>query len=113
MPDDYEIIDDRFRRFVLSNAPLQKLGEGFGWLEGPVWFADHQCLLFSDIPNDRVLRWTASGGISVFREPSGFENGHTRDGPAGSCPARITGASPGPNSTAASRSWRTVSRAAG
>jgi gluconolactonase len=38
-----------------------------------------QCLLFSDIPNDRVMRWTASGGVSVFREPSGFANGHTRD----------------------------------
>ena len=79
MPDGYEIVDSRFRSFVLSNAPLQKLGEGFGWLEGPVWFADQQCLLFSDIPNDRVLRWTASGGISLFRDPSGFENGHTRD----------------------------------
>ena len=79
MADAYEIVDARFRRMVLPNAALTKLGEGFAWLEGPVWFADHQCLLFSDLPNDRVLRWTASGGISVFRDPSGFENGHTRD----------------------------------
>jgi gluconolactonase len=58
---------------------LEKLGEGFAWLEGPVWFADHDCLLFSDIPNDRILRWSQNGGISVFRQPAGFANGHTRD----------------------------------
>jgi gluconolactonase len=75
----FDIIDPRFRAFVLSNAPLEKLGEGFRWLEGPVWFADHDCLLFSDLPNNRVMRWTDSGGINVYRQPSGFENGHTRD----------------------------------
>jgi gluconolactonase len=79
MPDAYEIVDPRFKRMVLPNAALTKLGEGFAWLEGPVWFADQQCLLVSDLPSNRVLRWTASGGISVFRDPSDFENGHTRD----------------------------------
>ncbi|MGA8278062.1 MAG: SMP-30/gluconolactonase/LRE family protein [Rhodanobacteraceae bacterium] len=74
-----EIIDPRFKSLVLSNAPLEKLGDGFRWLEGPVWFADHECLLVSDIPNNRILRWTESGGVSVFREPSHFANGHTRD----------------------------------
>ncbi|MDN5870390.1 MAG: SMP-30/gluconolactonase/LRE family protein [Nitrococcus sp.] len=64
---------------VLPNAPLELLADGFRWLEGPVWFADLQCLLFSDIPNDRVMRWSASGGVSVFRAPSRFANGHTRD----------------------------------
>ncbi len=77
--DGFEIIDKRFSSFVLSNAPLEMLGEGFRWLEGPVWFADHQLLLFSDLPNDRVMRWSESGGISVFRKPCGFENGHARD----------------------------------
>ncbi|TAN05870.1 MAG: SMP-30/gluconolactonase/LRE family protein [Rhodanobacteraceae bacterium] len=76
---DCEIIDPRFRAMVLPNAPLEKLAEGFRWLEGPVWFADLQCLLVSDIPNDRILRWTASGGVSLFRAPSQFANGHTRD----------------------------------
>jgi gluconolactonase len=76
---DYEILDPRFRAMVLPNAPLEKLADGFRWLEGPVWFADLRCLLFSDIPNDRIMRWTASGGVSVFREPSRFANGHTRD----------------------------------
>ncbi|MGH8163446.1 MAG: SMP-30/gluconolactonase/LRE family protein [Rhodanobacteraceae bacterium] len=74
-----EIIDKRFKSFVLPNAPLEKLGEGYRWLEGPVWFADLQCLLVSDIPNNRILRWTQSGGVTVFREPSHFANGHTRD----------------------------------
>ena len=79
MSDGFEILDPRFRSYVLPNAPLVMLGEGFAWLEGPVWFADQDCLLFSDLPNDRILRWTESGGISVFRQPAGFPNGHCRD----------------------------------
>ncbi|MEO8714138.1 MAG: SMP-30/gluconolactonase/LRE family protein [Acetobacteraceae bacterium] len=77
--DGFVIVDARFRSFVLPNAPLVKLAEGFAWLEGPVWFADQDCLLVSDVPNDRIMRWTDSGGVSVFRQPSGFANGHTRD----------------------------------
>ncbi len=64
---------------VLPNAPLEKLGEGYRWLEGPVWFADHDCLYVSDIPNDRILRWSEHGGVTVFRRPAGFANGHARD----------------------------------
>ena len=78
MPD-FEIHDDRFRSMVLPNAPLETLGEGYRWLEGPVWFADHDCLYVSDIPNDRILRWSEHGGVSVFRRPAGFANGHARD----------------------------------
>jgi gluconolactonase len=77
--DSFEILDPRFRSYVLPNAPLVKLGEGFAWLEGPVWFADQDCLLVSDLPNDRIMRWTLDGGMSIFRCPSGFANGHTRD----------------------------------
>jgi gluconolactonase len=77
--DAFEILDDRFRAYIQLNAPLVKLGEGFDWLEGPVWFADRNCLLFSDLPSDRIMRWTAAGGISLFRGPSGYANGHTRD----------------------------------
>ncbi|MEI7035877.1 SMP-30/gluconolactonase/LRE family protein [Fulvimonas yonginensis] len=76
---DLEIADPRFKALVLPNASLETLAGGFRWLEGPVWFADREELLFSDIPDDRVLRWSESGGVSVFRQPSGFENGHTRD----------------------------------
>lgn len=78
MPD-FEIHDDRFRSMVLPNAPLETLGTGYRWLEGPVWFADHDCLYVSDIPNNRILRWSEHGGVSVFRRPSGFANGHARD----------------------------------
>ena len=77
--DDIDIVDPRFHAMILPNAPMEKLADGFRWLEGPVWFADHDCLLFSDIPNDRVMRWSESGGVSVFRQPSHYENGHTRD----------------------------------
>ena len=77
--DGFEISDPEFKRLVLPNAPLLTLGEGYAWLEGPAWFADQDCLLVSDLPNDRILRWTESGGVSLFRSPSGFANGHTRD----------------------------------
>ena len=79
MSEPYDIIERSFNSFVLPNARLETLGEGFRWLEGPVWFADHRMLLFSDLPNDRVMRWTETGGVSVARQPSRFENGHTRD----------------------------------
>ena len=77
--DGFEILDPRFKSYVLPNAPLLTLGEGYAWLEGPVWFADQDCLLVSDLPNNRILRWTEDGGVSVFRYPSGFANGHARD----------------------------------
>ena len=77
--EPFEILDPVFKSFVLPNAPLEKLGEGYRWLEGPVWFADADCLLVSDLPNDRILRWTESGGVSVYRQPSDLANGHTRD----------------------------------
>jgi gluconolactonase len=77
--DPYETLDARFHRYVLPNSPLVSLGEGFGWLEGPVWFADHGCLVLSDIPNDRLVRWSERGGFEVFRTPAGFCNGNTRD----------------------------------
>jgi gluconolactonase len=76
---DVEIIEPRFRHYVLPNAPLLNLAEGFGWLEGPAWFADHDCLIVSDVPNDRLMRWSETSGVTVFRSPSGFTNGNTRD----------------------------------
>lgn len=75
---DFEIFDDRFRGYVMGNAPVEQLASGFRWVEGPVWFGDGGYLLFSDIPNDRILRWSEAG-ISVYRQPAGFTNGHTRD----------------------------------
>lgn len=75
----FETHDPRFARFVLGNAPVKKLATGFDWVEGPVWFGDAGCLLFSDIPNNVILRYTPGLGISTYRAPSNFANGHTRD----------------------------------
>lgn len=79
----YQIDDPAFAHIVIGSAGLDRLCTGFRWAEGPVWFDDLQCLLFSDIPNQRILRWavdaTGGGGVSVFRQPSNFSNGQTRD----------------------------------
>jgi gluconolactonase len=75
----YQSNDPRFDRFVMFNAPVKKLATGFDWVEGPVWFGDAGCLLFSDIPNDRILRYTPGVGVSTYRSPSNYANGHTRD----------------------------------
>jgi gluconolactonase len=74
----FEVIDPAFARFVMGNAPVKQLASGFDWAEGPVWFGDAGCLLFSDIPNNRILRWTPEG-VTTFRAPSDYANGHTRD----------------------------------
>lgn len=75
----FEVLDNSFGSFVLGNAPLKQIATGFDWVEGPVWFGDANCLLFSDIPNNRIMRWIPGLGTSVFREPSHYANGHTRD----------------------------------
>ncbi|PDS45964.1 gluconolactonase [Rhizobium anhuiense] len=75
----YEIHDPRFRQLIVTSAGLDELYSGCRWAEGPVWFNDANQLLWSDIPNQRMLRWTPESGISVYRQPSNFTNGHTRD----------------------------------
>nr|WP_299503453.1 SMP-30/gluconolactonase/LRE family protein [uncultured Rhizobium sp.] len=76
---NYEIFDPRFRALVISSADLEELHSDCRWAEGPVWFDDGGYLLFSDIPNQRMLRYVEGGGISVFRTPSNFTNGNSRD----------------------------------
>lgn len=75
----FEAHDPVFETYVLGNAPVKQIASGFDWVEGPVWFGDANCLLFSDIPNNRIMRWTPELGVSVYRAPSNFANGHTRD----------------------------------
>lgn len=75
----YEIHDPRFRYLVVKSAALDELYSGCRWAEGPVWFADSGSLIWSDIPNQRMLRWVPDGGVSTFRAPSNFTNGNTRD----------------------------------
>ncbi|PZO79846.1 MAG: gluconolactonase [Mesorhizobium amorphae] len=76
-----EILDERFEDCVQQNSVVERLWTGGRWAEGPVWFGDARHLLWSDIPNDRIMRWTEeTGAVSTFRAPAGFSNGHTRDG---------------------------------
>src|SRR6476661_10914127 len=77
--DGFEIRSPRFAGFILSNAALETLATGFRWIEGPVWMGDANCLLFQDIPNDRTMRWIEGQGVSVYRAPSNYANGQTRD----------------------------------
>ena len=75
-----EIIDESFARYKLNLAKIERLSTGFRWAEGPVWFGDMRCLLWSDIPNNRIMRWDEeTGATTVFRKPSNFANGNTRD----------------------------------
>ncbi|WP_313200337.1 SMP-30/gluconolactonase/LRE family protein [Rhizobium sp.] len=75
----YEIHDDRFRFLIVPTSPLDELHSECRWAEGPVWFADQGSLIWSDNPNERMLRWVEGGGVSVFRSASNFSNGNTRD----------------------------------
>ena len=75
---DIETLDARFAR-VLSGDRLQRLCTGAIWSEGPVWIAEEDAVLWSDIPNNRMLRWSARDGMSVWREGVEFTNGHCRD----------------------------------
>ena len=62
------------------NAAVERLATGFRWAEGPVWFGDGRYLLWSDIPNNRIMRWDEETGVvGVFRKPSSHANGNTRD----------------------------------
>ena len=79
MFEPYQILDDRFRDLVLPNVRLRKISGGHLWTEGPVWFPAHQCLLFSDIPNQKIFRWMCDGSVNEFRDHSDFANGNTRD----------------------------------
>jgi gluconolactonase len=79
MGGEIEILDPRFRFMTLGNAWLEKLHGGMLWAEGPVYFADGDYLLWSDIPNDRIMQWSEGLGVRVFRHPANNSNGNTRD----------------------------------
>ncbi|WP_127145567.1 SMP-30/gluconolactonase/LRE family protein [Pelagibacterium montanilacus] len=75
----YEVHDRRFRDLLVLNAELEEIHSGCMWAEGPVWCGDWGQLLWSDIPNQRILRWSPDTGSGVFRTGSNFANGNTRD----------------------------------
>lgn len=83
-----KVLDPRFAPYRLNNAAVDRPATGFRWTEGPVWFGDHHCLLFRDIPNDRILRWDeASGAVSVYRHRRTTPTGTSGTAPGGWSPA--------------------------
>jgi gluconolactonase len=81
LSNSFELIDPRFRKLAFPNVHVEQLHSGCRWAEGPAWFAAGRYLVWSDIPNDRMLRWDETdGSVSVFRQPAQNSNGHTVDG---------------------------------
>lgn len=71
--------DERIASVFAVAGPLERLATGARWSEGPVWIAERDCVLWSDIPNDRILRWSRAGGLDVWADGVEFTNGHARD----------------------------------
>jgi gluconolactonase len=75
-----EIVEPSFAKYRIFNASVERLASDCRWCEGPVWFGDGRYLLWSDIPNNRILKWEEeTGTVSIFRKPSAHANGNTRD----------------------------------
>jgi gluconolactonase len=80
-PDpDIIVLDPRFQHLVLPMAAIERIATGFRFTEGPAYYGDGRYLLFSDIPNDALLRWDeVSGAVVTLRHPAGYPDGNTRD----------------------------------
>ena len=76
---EFHAFDPRFNGLIIPPAALETLWTGGRWTEGPAWFGDSRTLLFSDIPNDRMLQWAEGLGVREFRSPANYSNGNTRD----------------------------------
>src|SRR6202021_1291298 len=75
-----QALDPRFEKYWLKLSAVERLATGLRWAEGPVWFGDGRYLLCSDIPNNCIIKWEEeTGAVSIFRKPSNFANGNTRD----------------------------------
>ena len=75
-----QVLERSFEKYRIALATVERIAGGCRWAEGPVWFGDGRFLLWSDIPNDRILRWDEeTGSVSNFRKPSNHANGNTRD----------------------------------
>src|SRR5207245_9998164 len=98
-PQSFQIVrlDPRFDKLVPRDAKLEKLADGFTWVEGPVWNREGRYLLFSDIPKNSVFKWKEGAGVSLFLNPSGY---------TGSAP--FEGQEPGSHGLAVGRGARQV-----
>ena len=75
-----KVLDPSFTKYRVFNASVERLATGMRWSEGPVWFGDARCVLWSDIPNNRIMRWDEeTRRVSIYRKPSNYANGNTRD----------------------------------
>ena len=79
MSDRYLLLDPVFESLIRPEADLRRLADGCEWAEGPVWLPEEEALVWSDIPNDRMLRWSEADGVTLFRTPSHYANGNTLD----------------------------------
>ncbi len=81
IPDpSIQVVDPSFAKYRVNSAAVERLTMGYRWCEGPAWFGDGRYLIWSDIPNNRIMRWDEeTGAVSVFRKPSNYGNGNTRD----------------------------------
>jgi gluconolactonase len=76
----WKVLDDRFRKYMIGNTPLIREWTGSLWAEGPAWNGVGRYVVFSDIPNNRQMRWDeATGQVTLLRTPSNFSNGNTFD----------------------------------
>src|SRR5499426_2866076 len=75
-----QILDPSFAKYRIAQTTVERLAGGMRWCEGPVYFGDARCLLWGDSPNNRIMRWDeGTRRTSVYRGPSNFANGNTRD----------------------------------
>ena len=77
--EGFEIYDERFSAMLVDGVSLEKHFDGMEWAEGPVYVPQGDYALVSDIPNNRIMKWSDSEGVSIFRKPSGYTNGHFID----------------------------------
>jgi gluconolactonase len=75
----FEVYDNRFLALLNPDSRLKQLCSGARWAEGPVYFAEGDYLIWSDIKNNRMLRWSDKDGMSVYRAPANYTNGNYRD----------------------------------
>src|SRR4030081_674733 len=75
-----QILDPSFAKYRIAQSTVERLVTGMRWCEGPVYFGDARCVLWSDIPNNRLMRYDeVTGAVSIYREPSNHANGNPRD----------------------------------
>ncbi|MFH5832575.1 SMP-30/gluconolactonase/LRE family protein [Halalkalibaculum sp. DA3122] len=83
-PGDVEVVDSTVTDLIDPQATLQELGSGYEWSEGPVWVEEHGFLLFSDIPNNVIHKWTPGQGVTEYLKPAGYTGETERGGELGS-----------------------------